>query len=464
MNVLRLVTAEIVGRPLSFVLSLLVVVVSALLFIVGPTVLGGYSADTQRQLQSLQAETDVLLESMQREADVQLAELDRKTIRIMRDMGVNLRIVHQDTKMVDLYTDFVAVDFPEEYVQRLATAPQIETIVHLIATLQEKIKWNQRTVLLVGMLPVLTTSQKNIEQPHMAQPVEPGTVVVGFELAAGLSGPELAQADTNGNGKLDVGEELEILGERFRVAEVRPEAGTLEDVQLVLHLHDAQQLVNKPGRIHQILALNCKCKGDRISVIRSELEGVLPDTKVSEHLSRATAREQQRDLVARQRQEQIALIKESRQQQLEILLANRRHWERMLGSLVSVLLPLVVFVAALIIALMTWLNVRERRSEIGVLRALGKRTGQIAALFLGKAAVVGVLGSVLAALSCLVAYGLVAGPGQSWLDVTDIGLFRPSAALLALTVLGAPVVTMMAAYLPMLSAVTQDPARVLTEN
>jgi hypothetical protein len=36
--------------------------------------------------------------------------------------------------------------------------------------------------------------------------------------------------------------------------------------------------------------------------------------------------------------------------------------------------------------------------------------------------------------------------------------------LLLLTVLGAPLVTAMASYLPMLSAVAQDPARVLTEE
>ena len=85
------------------------------------------------------------------------------------------------------------------------TAPQVEAIVHLVATLQEKIKWNGRTVLLIGMLPVLTASQKNAEKQHMAQPVEPGTVVVGYELAAGLSGEELATADTNQNGQIGCG-------------------------------------------------------------------------------------------------------------------------------------------------------------------------------------------------------------------------------------------------------------------
>jgi hypothetical protein len=393
-----------------------------------------------------------------------LSELDKKTIRIMRDLGVNLRIVHRDTKLGDLYTDSVAVDFPEDYVQKLATAPQVETIVHLVATLQAKIKWNgQPVVLLIGMLPVLTTSQKNAEMQHLAQPVDPGTVVVGHELAAGLTEEQLAKSDANKSGTLDAGDELEILGTTFRVAEVRPEQGGIEDFQLVLNLHDAQQLVGKPGRIHQIMALSCKCKGNRISVIRKELEGVLPDTKVTEHLSQATAREQQRDLVAQKRAEQLNLLKANRAQQVGIVKANREHWEKTLGSLVTVLLPLVVLVAAVMVGIVTWLNVCERRAEIGLLRALGKRTSQIAALFLVKAVLVGLLGGVAAGLVCLAGYGLLSGAGD-WATRYNLALFRPSNQLLLLTVLGAPIVAMVASYLPMLAAIAQDPAQILTET
>ena len=464
MRITRLVVAEIAGRPLSFLLSLLVVVVAAILFVVGPTIIRGYATDTKQQLLTLQTRTDEELQKLQDETDKQLAELDKNTTRIMRDMGVNLRIVHQDTKFGDLYTDFVAVDFPEEYVQKLAHAPQVEAIVHLVATLQEKIKWNNRTALLIGMLPVLTASQKNAEKQHMAQPVEPGTVVVGYELAAGLSGEELTAADSNQNGKLDVGEQLDVLGTSFQVAEVRPEAGTLEDVQLVLNLHDAQQLVGKPGRIHQIMALNCKCKGNRMSVIRRELEGVLPDTKVTEHLSRATAREMQRDLVEKQRQEQMNLVRARGEKTVRDVKQNRQHGERTLTSLVAVMLPLEVLVAGLILGLMTWLNVRERRAEIGLLRALGKRTSQIASLFFAKAVLVGFLGGAIACLLCLLASLIVAGSSHGVTDSSAVQLYRPAASLLLLTVVGAPIVTAMASYLPMLSAVSQDPARILTEN
>ena len=486
MRIHQLVLAEILGRPLNFLLSLLIVIVAAILFIVGPTIIDGHAAQTRRQLAALQASTeqqlaaqqadaDATLSAMQQETDRQLAELDKATIRIMRDMGVNLRIVHRDTVFGDLYTDFVAVDFPEEYVHTLATAPQIETIVHLIATLQEKIKWNERSALLVGMFPVLTASQKNAEMQHMAEPVQPGTVVVGYELAAGLKNSPLVTSDVNGNGALDPGDELEILGRTFRVAEVRPEAGGLEDIQLVLDLHDAQQLVAKPGRIHQIMALNCKCKGNRLSVIRQELEQVLPDTKVTEHRSRAEAREMQRDLVAQSRQQQIDLVKAGRDQQMSIVKArgdeqlatvkaNRERGEKTLTGMVAILLPLEVCVAAVVVGLMTWLNVRERRAEIGLLRALGKRTGQIALLLLSRSVVVGVFGGVLACLICALGAALVAASPGQFANLLETAQLAPSTSLLLLTILGAPIVTALASYLPMLSAVSQDPARILMET
>jgi hypothetical protein len=464
MRITAMVTSEILARPVNFLLSMLVVVAAATLFIVGPTLINGYAGDTKDQLASLQNDTDQLLNAMQQETDQMLAEMDDKTRLIMRDMGVNLRIVHRETNMGDFYSNFVAVDFPEDYVTKLANANQVVTVVHLVATLQERVKWNDRTVFLVGMLPVLTQSQKNAERQHMAQPVEEGTVVVGSELAAGLKESVLAESDKNGNGQLDAGDELDVLGRKFTVAEVRPEAGSVEDIQLILHLHDAQKLVDKPGRIHQILALNCKCKGNRISVIRQELEGVLPDTKVTEDSSRATAREEQRDLVASKRKAQLKLVEENQTQQMALVKTSREQWERALRGLIAFTLPLEVLVAAIVVGLMAWINVRERRSEIGLLRALGKRTGQIAALFLVKSMLLGLFGGLLAIGACALTYLLLPSLMDSLTDGISLEHYRPSLPLLAFTVLGAPLVTCMASYLPTLNAITQDPAIILNDH
>ena len=421
MSSLKLFTAEIAYRPLNFLLCLTAIAVAATLFVAGPLVLNAYVANTQTQLAEVEDKTKDTLK-----------KLDKQTKRIMRDIGVNLRIVHKDTNFGDLYTDYKAVDFPESDVHELAKTPGIDTIVHLVATINEKIMWNDRVALLVGMMPVMTVSQKNEEKPHMVKDVEPGTVHVGHLLGKGLS----------------KGGTLEILGREFKIAAVMPSKGTQEDVQLIIHLEDAQQLLDKEGRVHQILALSCKCKGERISIIQKQLETSLPHVKVTEMESRASAREKQRDLVTQKSDEQLGLIK-----------SNRAISEASLRQFVRVVSPLVVGVCALFVGLLTWLNVRERRNEIGVLRAIGKGSSKIALLILGKAALIGLLGGALGAV-----LGVIGA--AAWSPHVDFSMLSdPSIRwVLIATVVGSPLVAVVASYLPMLMALVQDPSIVLSDG
>ncbi len=450
MSTFHLIVTEIRFRAVNSLLSLLAIIVAAALFTVGPTLIAGYATDSDKHLALLQAQTDQLeaeTEEMQAETKRLLAEMDKRTKRIMRDLGVNLRIVHKDTNMGSLYTDFVAVDFPEDYVQRLAEAPQIETIVHLVATLQHKFKWRERTVLLMGTLPMLTQSQKNEEKPHMVKNIESGTVVLGYELGVGVQ----------------QGETIKIGDYEFTVAQIMPEFGGLQDAQILMDLHDTQKVLGTPGRINQIVALNCKCKGNRLSVIRKELEGVLPDTKVTEHKTRAEAREKQRDLVEQTRTTELAAAQanldrviENRDRQR----ASRLRQQKMLSRLIGITTPLVVFASALFVGLMTWSNVRDRRPEIGVLRALGKNAWNIAMLFLGKSLLLGLLGG---AIGCGLGYVFAPLIGRATMDIAA-ELFQVNTLVILATILGAPLVTVMASYLPTLMAVSQDPAMVLMDN
>ncbi|HAA70383.1 MAG TPA: hypothetical protein DCE55_14700 [Planctomycetaceae bacterium] len=448
-GILRLILAETRFRILNFALSLLAITIAASLFIAGPAIISGYARDTREKLEHLSADVKQLetqTQTMKLSIAKELSALDKKTKRIMRDLGINLRIIHRNTRMDSLYTNFVAEDFPEDYVNRLATAPQIETIVHLVATLQHKITWNQRTTLLTGIQPVLTSSQKNEEKKHMVNGVKAGSVLVGHELGIGRK----------------VGETIDIEGHAFTIARIMDPSGGLEDVQLVVDLRDAQKVLDKPGKINQIMALNCKCKGDRISIIRKELEGVLPDTKVTELRNRATAREKQRDLVEKTRNEQLARVNAHYDQAKQLYTdqaERRKNQEETLKSLVNGVIPLVILTATTFVGIMSWLNVRERRTEIGVLRALGKSGLNVAALFLGKSALMGILGGVA---GCGTGYGLAVIVGRQ-LSITG-QLFEPNWPLLAITILGAPLIAAIAAYLPMLSALKQDPAIALMEH
>jgi putative ABC transport system permease protein len=110
------------------------------------------------------------------------------------------------------------------------------------------------------------------------------------------------------------------------------------------------------------------------------------------------------------------------------------------------------------VGLLAWLNVRERRPEIGLLRALGKGTAGIAGLFLGKAALLGLLGGALGAAVGFAA-ALVAGASME----IPAPLLTAQPLILAATILGAPLVAALASYPPTLVAVSQDPSVVLMD-
>jgi hypothetical protein len=400
MSPLRLLLAEIRFRKLNFAMSLVAVAIAVTLFVAAPMLVDGYRQETRAQS----------------------AEVERETRRIMRDLGFNLMIVHRKTDMSDFWnSDFAAEDMPQEYVDRLAADRRLTLVTHLVATLQEKIDWQNRKVLLVGYLPE-TPQAHSAEKKPMGHDIKPGTVLLGYELGAGHK-----EGDT-----------IQVLDRPFRVARILPEQGSKEDISIAMTLQDAQAVLNKPGRVNQIMALGCRCIGSSLADVRKQLEEVLPETRITEFKSMALARAEQR-----------ALVEESREQV-----------EKRLEMLAQVVAPVVVLGAAVWVGLLSLTNVRERRTEIGLLRALGKGSGLIGWLFLAKAVLIGLVGGLI---------GLVAG---SWLG-ERLGVWALEVPAQDLTVpwqilvcalVGAPAVAALAGYLPMLVALTQDPAVVLRDG
>ena len=236
----------------------------------------------------------------------------------------------------------------------------------------------------------------------------------------------------------NVGESIDVLGNPFEIVKIDSEQGSKEDIAINMHLSDAQELLNKEGRINQILALGCKCAGARLPKIRSELAQVLPETRITEFRSIAVARGEQRDKVAETRNTEVQRVE----------------------TLAGLITPLVVITCAIWVGLLALTNVRERRTEIGILRALGKSSTTIAGLFLGKAVLVGVAGA---------AAGFVLGSGLArWLGVSVLEVapaqFTVQYTLLAAALIGAPLLSAIASYLPTLSALMQDPAVVLRDQ
>ena len=123
-------------------------------------------------------------------------------------------------------------------------------------------------------------------------------------------------------------------------------------------------------------------------------------------------------------------------------------------------LPSVLVASAVWVALLAVLNVRDRRQEIGILRALGKGGGRIAGLFLGKAALLGLMASVFGA-----AFGTwaVLEFGPSLFPVTKKAI-QANPTLAWQMVVATPVFAAFASFIPAMLAVSHDPAETLRED
>ncbi|MEZ6068780.1 MAG: FtsX-like permease family protein [Pirellulales bacterium] len=297
-------------------------------------------------------------------------------------------------------------------------------------------------MLLVGYLPESVQSH----HPHdsaMGYAIEAGDVYVGHELASGLN----------------EGDALDVLGRKFRVAKVLPEQGSTEDIMLAMNLADAQELLDRQGKVNQILALGCRCAGERLPKIRAQLSQSLPDTKITEFRSIAVGRAEQRDAVRATRQ---AMLAETAANHEEIITQEREGRDALqsrMEGFAAIVMPVGVLTAAVLVGLLVLANVRERRVEIGLLRALGKGSMAIATLFLSKAVLLGLLGGVIGFVGGALAAREIAG-----LLGVAAGQLPSARDLLPWAILGAPVVCALAAYLPTLSAIVEDPAIVLRDS
>ena len=348
------------------------------------------------------------------------AAMQRETTRLMRDMGFNLLILPEGADMVDFWrTEYAQEEMPEQYVHDLADS-RIMTVRHLVAQLQKKVEWRGRTVLLTGILPEVQMAHRGVKSP-MGMEIPRGEVTLGYELAR--------------SSNVKPGDMITLEGEKKLTFEVsrcfeRP-SGNKDDIRIYAHLHDVQELLGKQGRINIIEALSCRCEDERADLglerIREDIQRLLPGARVSMVRNIALARERTRGMVEKY---------------------------------VALLLPGVLGACALWVGLLALGNVRERRSEIGILRALGVGSGRVAALFLGKAVLLGFIGAVLGfALGTELA--LHFGPKLFPLTAKHVA---PMYSLLLSSAIGAPVLCAVASYIPSIVAVTQDPAVTLTRE
>lgn len=341
---------------------------------------------------------------------------NRETTRLMRDLGFNLRIIPRATDMGRFWADgYSDQTMPEDTVQRLAAHKGTFLVFnHLVATLQEQTQLHGRTILLTGLARAVTAPAQ--QQQPMGFAIEPGTVHLGYQVARQFG--------------LKKGDSLELGSIRFTVARCLAESGTDDDLRVFGLLADVQRVFQRPGRINEIKAIDCLCltsDQNPLEVLRGHLAKALPEAQVLQLRTMADARARQRQTATRQ---------------------------------AGFITPFLLAAVAAWIGVLAILNVRDRKLEIGVLRALGCSSLRVAGLFLARAIVLGIAGAVG---GYLIGSALAVHFGPEIFPVTAKSI-RAMPSLLLAGLVAAPAFAALASFIPAMLAVAQDPADTLREE
>lgn len=426
MNVARMFLREMVHHKWNSVAGMLAVAVAAGSFVGASAVLAVHDRRTAAIVAAKEAETAR-----------GLAQLEEEMRRATLNLSFNLVILPKEQNLKDWYAeDYAAKYMPEDYAVRLARSGII-SVRHLLPSLQQKVLWPEvnRTIILVGTRGEVAEARGPGAMP-LVQPVPPGKIVLGHELHRSL--------------RLEPGSEVTLLDRKFTVHRCHEERGSKDDITAWIELGAAQELLGKKGLVNAILALECLCtdKEHLLALVRSEVAAVLPDTQVIEMGGRALARAEAREKVQAEAEASIAREKDDR----EALRAVRER-------LAALLVPTVVAAAAILLVWLGLANVRDRRGEIAILRALGLSSWQVMSLFVMRSAVVGLVGGFAGCVA-----GAFVGVRLGIALEGDAVAAIPEPAVILLSLAAAPFLGIAGGWIPALKASRTDPAEILQEE
>jgi putative ABC transport system permease protein len=209
----------------------------------------------------------------------------------------------------------------------------------------------------------------------------------------------------------------------FEVVKVLEEIGSVDDLRVFVHLHQAQEILGKGRVINAIELIGCGCKQD-MNLLAGNIEKLLPGVK-----TRTITQ------IARTQAGTVRLIE----------------------RFTFVILFVVLVVAGGLISNTMASNVLERHREIGVLMAIGASSRFIFLVFIKKAVALGFLGGLL---------GFFIGTmSAAWIGPMLLDLnIEPRAELLIWALLGTMILTVIFSWIPSVRATKSDPAVLLMED
>lgn len=374
------------------------------------------------------------LANKEKEIRSRLAELSESMRKSSLIQQFNITILSGKQDLASFHFDhYPDTTMPESDVKALAES-DITTINHLEPSLTRRIRWPEknRDILLTGIrgeTPLRLVSTKKMFNP----PVPPGQVALGSELA----------------GSLSPGDSIEMFGKSYKIARIHWPKGTIADMTAWIDLSDAQAILQMPGVINAMRAVNCGCANMDLDLVAKKIRSILPDTQVIIDKPKADTRNSMRAAAEAESREAIATE-----------IASRAELRKRIETTASAMLPLLFVTCGGWLLWLSWFSVRSRRQEIAVLRSLGANSPFIASLFLLRAASAGVVGAILgSSIACAlaVAWGHHYA-SEATLSEAIAPLWVAAACIAGITL------SLTAALAPAIVAARQDPAKILQQE
>lgn len=437
-NIWLIIKNELIHKKAGFITGVLSLIIATAGFVTAMILLRGDELATERIL--IEKERELREEMVQLEDDYRI---------IMRNMGYNVLIVNENQSISELERNGFTTTYIDYEDVWIIAESGMTTLNHLMPVLQTKIYWEEQDTEIFlsgirGQVPVYSkpaflTDDDEYRSPIMER-VPNGMADLGEEVAVTLN--------------IRPGDVITIRGEEFEVNRVYSRRGTRDDLSVWIPLDKAQSILGLPGKISGILALECVCATEELGQVSREVRKVLPHTKVYEFSSLIAARADVRGRAARLHEE---IMNAEIAHQMDL----REEKERM----ASLLIILLITGASVWIFVLILNNVRERKQEIGILRAIGFSRLKVLKIFLGKSVLMGVIAAVMGCMLGVPAGILWNGQGPAF-DSAGIVAGAPlvSLPIIFTGLILAPLMALTAGLLPSVIAANQDPADILGER
>jgi hypothetical protein len=416
MNSRNLFFNELKHRWKGSLLASVAVAVAVLSVTASLHLLADFDRQTQQEISALQYRSQERMDDLENEARI-----------FAKSLGFNILIYNRAQRLETFYTEDVNTDYLTIGQAHELAATELGILNHHLPFLRHRyaLPAFDGEVIIAGLEGEIFI-KRSFQQPLEVR-IEPGEVQLGYAVAERLN--------------VKAGDTLPIGDASYTVTLCRTSLGTKDDIVVFMNLADAQALLGLKDQISGILALSCNCAAGDIAPIRKGVQRIIPEAEVVEFATRAKARQSARAAIKKAAEAEVADIIQSRQ-------TMRIQLERF-----SILFAgLIVAAVALLLFFLYGHNVKERRHEIAILRTLGVRTLQLVRLFMAKAALLAIVGTLVGYFGALVLVQFL----------TASAAF--SAALFVKLLAAACLLSITASLVPVLVAARREPGIVLNEE